>query len=92
LQKTNIMRLPIIKHVVGFIEHHDEDWVTESIELLESMADAKGVKDEELEVIGELISNFYGALEVQKAIKEGKSQKDALNEFMKRVTGSIEPS
>jgi hypothetical protein len=84
------MRLPLIKHIASFIETHDEDWVIETIELLESMADAKGIKDEELEVIGELISNFYGALEVQKEVKNGKPMKEALNEFMKRVTGSIE--
>jgi hypothetical protein len=84
------MRLPLIKHIVQFIDQHDEDWVNESIELLESMADAPGIKDEELEVIGELISNFYGALEVQAEVKAGQPLKDALNGFMKRVTGSIE--
>ncbi len=83
------MRLPIIKHVIKFIEENDEDWVNETIELLEHLADAKGIKDEELDVIGELLSNLYGSLEVNKDIKEGKPEKDALNDFMKRVTGSI---
>ncbi|MBL6867367.1 MAG: hypothetical protein ISQ96_02685, partial [Cryomorphaceae bacterium] len=46
-------------------------------------------KDEELEVIGELISNLYGSLEVNKEITNGTSKKDALNGFMKRVLGSI---
>lgn len=84
------MRLPIIKHVNSFINDYDEDYVNEAIELLESMAEAKGIKDEELDVIGELLSNFYGALEVQKMIKDGQSEKDALNAFMKRVQGSID--
>ena len=84
------MRLPIIKHVNSFIKDYDEDYVNEAIELLEHMADAKGIKDEELDVIGELLSNFYGALEVQQMIKDGKSEKDALNAFMKRVQGSID--
>jgi hypothetical protein len=53
------------------------------------MADAKGIKDEELEVIGELLSNFYGAIEVNKDMKAGTLRKEALNNFMKRVTGSI---
>lgn len=83
------MRLPIIKHTVDFIETNDEDWVHESIELLEHMAEAKGLKDEELETIGELMSNFYGALEVYKDIKEGTPRKEALNNFMQRVMGSI---
>ncbi|MCR9250821.1 MAG: hypothetical protein NXI20_10365 [bacterium] len=83
------MRLPIIKHVVQFIDENDEDWVVETIELLEHLAEAKGIKDEELDVIGELLSNLYGSVEVAKDIKGGKPEKDALNDFMKRVTGSI---
>lgn len=84
------MRIPIIKHTLSFIDDNDEDWVNETIELLEHMADAKGIKDEELEVIGELLSNFYGALEVHKEVKNGTPEKEALNGFMKRVMGSIE--
>lgn len=84
------MRLPLIKHVVEFIDENDEDWVLETITLLEHIADAKGIKDEELEVIGELLSNLYGSIEVAKEVKDGKPQKEALNEFMKRVTGSID--
>jgi hypothetical protein len=37
-----------------------------------------------------LLSNLYGALEVAKMIKEGKSEKEAGNIFMKRVLGSID--
>jgi len=84
------MRLPVIKHIVGFIEQNDEDYIHETIEFLENFIDAPGIKDEELDVIGELLSNCSGALEVHKAMKEGKSQREALNEFMKRVTGSID--
>ena len=80
------MRLPIIKHISNFIENYDEDWVTETLVLLEDICDARGIKDEELDVIGELMSNLEGALEVQKLINEGSTQKEALNEFMKRVT------
>ena len=84
------MRLPVIKHMVNFVEENDEDYLNETIETLEYLIDAPGLKDEELDVIGELLSNFSGAIEVHRAIKAGKSQKDALNEFMKRVTGSID--
>lgn len=84
------MRLPLIKHIIEFVDENDEDWVVESIELLEHLADAKGIKDEELDVIGELLSNLYGALDVSKEIKNGKDQKTALNEFMSRVVGSID--
>lgn len=80
------MRLPIIKHVSNFIESHDQDWVVETLELLEDLCDARGIKDEELDVIGELMSNLEGALEVENMIKEGMTQKEALNAFMKRVS------
>ncbi len=84
------MRLPLIKNIIEFVDQNDEDWVVETMELLEHMTEAKGIKDEELDVIGELISNLSGALEVSKEIKGGKDQKVALNEFMKRVVGSID--
>ncbi len=83
------MKLPVIKHIVGFIEEKDEDFVLESIELLEHLSEATGLKDEELEVIGELLSNLYGSLEVNSEMKKGVPQKEALNGFMKRVMGSI---
>lgn len=76
--------------MVTFIESNDEDYVNETIETLEHLIDAPGLKDEELDVIGELLSNFSGAVEVHREMKAGKSQRDALNEFMKRVTGSID--
>ena len=84
------MRLPLIKHVTDFIEKNDQDFVLEAIETLEDLTECENLKDEELDVIGELISNLYGAIEVQGLIKEGKPKKEALNEFMKRVMGSID--
>lgn len=84
------MRLPVIKHIVEFIENNDEDYVIETIETLENLIEAPGIKDEELDLIGELLSNYFGALEVHKDILAGTNKRDALNAFMKRVTGSID--
>ena len=84
------MKLPVIKHLTQFIEDNDQDYLIETIEILENLTEVSSLKDEELEVIGELISNMYGALEVHKMIKEGKDKKEALNDFMKRVLGSID--
>lgn len=84
------MKLPVIKHLTDFIEANDADYVLETIETLEALTEVPSLKDEELDVIGELISNMYGAIEVDKLIKEGASKKDALNLFMKRVLGSID--
>ena len=84
------MKLPVIKSLVSFIEQNDEDYIHETLEVLEHIGQAKGLKDEELEVIYELLSNMSGALEVQKLIKGGGGQKEALNTFMQRVMGSID--
>ena len=84
------MKLPVIKHLTNFIEENDQDYVLETIETLEALTEVPSLKDEELDVIGELISNLYGAVEVDKMIKEGTPKKEALNAFMKRVLGSID--
>ncbi len=84
------MKLPIIKHLQQFIADNDEDYVLETIETLEFLTEFPALKDEELDVIGELISNLYGAIEVNKLVKEGVTQKEALNLFMKRVLGAID--
>ncbi len=52
------MKLPIIKHLVEFIEQNDSDYVLEAIETLEALTEVPSLKDEELDVIGELISNM----------------------------------
>lgn len=84
------MKLPVIKHLTNFIEENDQDYILETIETLEALTEVPSLKDEELDVIGELISNMYGAVEVDKMIKEGTPKKEALNAFMKRVLGSID--
>ena len=84
------MKIPIIKQLTTFIENNDEDYINEALEVLEDLTEVSSLKDDELDVIGELISNMYGALEVNAEIKNGVSKKDAMNGFMKRVLGSID--
>jgi hypothetical protein len=84
------MKLPIIKHLTQFVEENDADYIIETIAVLEHLTELESLKDEELDVIGELISNMYGAIEVNKMIKGGKDKKTALNDFMKRVLGAID--
>lgn len=84
------MKLPVIKHLTQFIEENDEDYIIETIEVLEALTEVSSLKEEELDVIGELISNLYGALEVHKMVKTGRDKKEALNAFMQRVLGSID--
>lgn len=84
------MKLPVIKHLTQFIEDNDQDYIIETLEVLEALTEIPSLKDEELDVIGELISNMYGALEVHKMTQQGTDKKEALNAFMKRVLGSID--
>ncbi|MDT0551744.1 MAG: hypothetical protein BM563_11450 [Bacteroidetes bacterium MedPE-SWsnd-G1] len=84
------MKIPVIKHLTTFIENNDEDYIKETLEVLEDLTEVSSLKDEELDVIGELISNMYGALEVHGEMKNGVSKRDAMNGFMKRVLGSID--
>jgi len=72
------MKLPVIKHLTQFIETNDEDYIVETLETLESLTEVPSLKDEELDVIGELISNMYGAVEVNKMIKDGTPKKRSL--------------
>ena len=41
------MRLPLIKHLVEFIEKNDQDYLNETIEVLEHLIDHPNLKDEE---------------------------------------------
>ena len=69
------MKLPVIKHLTQFIEENDQDYIIETIEVLEAMTEIPSLKDEELDVIGELISNMYGAIEVHKMVQQGTDKK-----------------
>ena len=86
------MKLPIIRSVAEYIEENDAGHVENAVQVLEHVSQARGLKDEELDTIGELISNFCGALEVSEQVKKGADSREALNSFMKRVMGSIDRS
>ena len=49
------MKLPVIKHISQFIEENDEDYIVETIEVLENLTELSSLKDEEIDVIAELI-------------------------------------
>lgn len=81
------MKLPIIRQIqrTSSIEE-----IETAIKVLEATSEAPSLKEEELNVIGELISNMCGALEVHQMVAEGMQEKDAVNAFMKKVLGSID--
>jgi len=81
------MKLPVIRHIQRTASVEE---INQTISVLENISEAPSIKDEELDVIGELISNLCGALEVHQLIASGMSEKDACNSFMKKVIGSID--
>jgi len=81
------MKLPIIKQFVNFAEEKDVDFLHDTLATLENLIECDRISDQELDVIGELMSNLSAAIEVTKEIQEGKSKTDAINGFMKRVMG-----
>lgn len=76
------MKLPIIRNI---LDNNTNIEIENTLNVLENLIDARGLKEEDLDTIGEILSNLEGALEVTKLIDKGSLQKDALNSFMKRV-------
>ncbi len=81
------MKLPVIRQIQRTCTAAE---IEIAIRVLENTSEAVSLKSEETDVIGELISNMCGALEVQQLIEEGIAEKDAANLFMKKVLGSID--
>ena len=82
------MKLPIIKHLTqsNFIP----DSYKEAVDVLIAYCEARGVKEEELDVIGEIISNLEGAIAVKKDIIDNNvPEREALNAFMRRVVNAV---
>ncbi|EAP88336.1 MULTISPECIES: DUF6952 family protein [Croceibacter] len=81
------MKLPVIRH---FQKNNDAEALEKAVSVLESFTEYRSVTDEEMDVIGELITNMCGAIEVHKMIDDGMPERDAANNFVKKVLGSID--
>ncbi len=81
------MKLPVIRQIQ---KTSSVEEIELTIQVLERISEAPSLKAEETDVIGELISNLCGALEVHQLIAEGMPEKDAANTFMKKVLSSID--
>ena len=81
------MKLPVIRHLQ---RNNDEVKLQNTIDVLESFTEHRSVTEEQMDVVGELITNLCGAVEVHKMVKDGMPEKDAANNFVKKVLGSID--
>jgi hypothetical protein len=81
------MKLPVIRHLQ---KNNDVEKLENTIDVLENFTEHRSVSEEEMDVIGELLTNLCGAVEVHKMIQDGVPEKDAANNFVKKVLGSID--
>ena len=81
------MKLPIIRQ---FYQTQTPENLEKTVEVLEAFCEFRGATEEDINVAGELITNICGALEVHNNVKNGLSEKDALNGFAQKVLGSID--
>lgn len=81
------MKLPVIRQ---FYQNQTVENLETTLEVLESFSEFRGTSEEELNVVGELITNICGALEAHQNVKEGMTERDALNGFAQKVLGSID--
>jgi hypothetical protein len=81
------MKLPVIRHLQkGATATELEATLT----VLEHFCEHRTVTSEEMDVIGELITNICGALEVHSNVDNGMNSIEAANAFAKKVMGSID--
>lgn len=81
------MKLPIIRQ---FYQTQTPENLETALQVLEAFSEFRGTTEEDLNVAGELITNICGALEVHSNVKNGMSERDALNGFAQKVLGSID--
>lgn len=81
------MKLPVIRHIQ---RNNSTAQIENCIEVLESYSEYNRITEEEMDIIGELITNLCGAVEVHKMIEDGMPERDAANTFAQKVLGSID--
>ena len=81
------MKLPVYKNLAKTVS---ADAMESTLEVLEAYAESPAVKEEEKEIIGEMISNICGAMEMKSLMDSGMNEREAANHFMQRVLSSID--
>lgn len=82
------MKLPIIRHLQ---KNNSKENLMSTVEVLESFCEHRLVTDEEMDVVGELLTNIFGAIEVHEMVdNEGMTQTEAARVFSQKVMSSID--
>ena len=81
------MKLPRIKHLQ---KNNSKEELENTVKVLENLTEHRSIKDEEMDVVGDLITDLCGAIEVHEMIADGVPEKKAPNQFAQKVLGSID--
>lgn len=82
------MKLPVIRHLQ---KNNDKEALEKTAGVLESFTEHRSVSEQDMDVVGELLTNVLGAVEVHEMVEnEGMKPIDAANAFSKKVLGSID--
>jgi len=82
------MKLPVIRHLQ---KNNDKEKLQNAAAVLESFTEHRSATDADRDVIGELLTNIFGAIEVHDLVEnEGMREIDAANAFAQKVMGSID--
>ncbi len=81
------MKIPVIRQL---FQNNTVEQLEVTLGVLEGFCEFRGVHDQEVDVVGEIITNICGALEVHANVNAGAIEKDALNVFAQKVMGSID--
>jgi len=81
------MKLPIIRHLQ---KGTTTQQLETTLEVLEYFSEHRAVTEDEMNVVGELITNICGAIEVHANVAQGMSNVEAANAFAQKVMGSID--
>ncbi len=81
------MKLPVIRHLH---KNNDVEKLQSAIDVLECFTEHRSCSDQDMDVVGELLTNLCGAVEVHKMVEDGMTDRDAVRTFAQRVMGSID--
>lgn len=81
------MKLPVIRHLH---KNNSREQIEKTIEVLETFCEYKRISDDELDVVGELLTNLCGAAEVHQMVEDGMNEREAATAFAQKVMGSID--
>lgn len=81
------MKLPAVRHILA---NSSKEEIDQAIAVLEAYSAFDKVSDEEMDFIGEMITNLCGASEIHAMIANGMTEREAITQFSRKVRGSFD--